>query len=66
MIWGQIHPATGLYTLIVFDMPSLLDGDTVANYQQYDCSFDTVDCEGLVFMTELQDPYGKIVVDAFD
>ena len=31
-------------------------------FSEYACSFVTVDCEGLVFMTQLQDPYGKIVV----
>ncbi len=55
-----------LDTLVVYDMPSLLDGDAVANYTQYPCAFDAVDCEGIVFMTQNQDPYGKIVVDAHD
>jgi len=55
-----------LDVLVVFNVASLLDGDTVADYQQYNCSFDTVDCEGIVFMTQLQDPYGKIVVEACD
>jgi hypothetical protein len=30
------------------------------------CAFLTVDCEGLVFFTQLTDPYGKILVDAHD
>ena len=30
------------------------------------CSFASLDCEGLVFMTEAQDPFGKITVNACD
>ncbi len=30
------------------------------------CSFTTVDCEGLVFMTQIQDPFGKITVEPYD
>ncbi|MHC4416436.1 MAG: hypothetical protein ACYS0G_14270 [Planctomycetota bacterium] len=33
---------------------------------EYVCSFVTVDCEGLVFLTQLSDPYGKIVASAHD
>jgi hypothetical protein len=38
---------------------SLLDQDYVG-------SFSTLDCEGLVFLTQLRDPYGKVVVDPHD
>lgn len=38
-------------------------GNTVA---EYNCSFVTVDCEGLVFLTQASDPFGKVVVDAHD
>jgi hypothetical protein len=33
---------------------------------EYVCSFQTIDCEGLVFTTAARDPYGKIVVEACD
>ncbi len=34
--------------------------------RQFSCSFATVDCEGLVTLTQLTDPYGKIVVEPCD
>ncbi|MHC4981012.1 MAG: hypothetical protein ACYTGT_18660, partial [Planctomycetota bacterium] len=34
--------------------------------QEYVGSFSTLDCEGLVFLTQLTDPYGKIVVSPHD
>jgi hypothetical protein len=34
--------------------------------QSYPCSFATIDCEGLVVMTQMTDPYGAVVVDACD
>ena len=34
--------------------------------QEYVGSFTTLDCEGLVFLTQLTDPYGKIVVYPHD
>ena len=37
-----------------------------SDFAEYTCSFVTVDCEGLVFMTRNQDPYGKITVEAHD
>lgn len=33
---------------------------------EYNCAFQTVDCEGIVFLTQSSDPFGKIVVDAHD
>ena len=32
----------------------------------FDCAFEMIDCEGLVLMTELTDPYGKITVNPHD
>jgi hypothetical protein len=34
--------------------------------QEYIGSFKTLDCEGLVFLTQLTDPYGKVVADPHD
>ncbi|MHC4769666.1 MAG: hypothetical protein ACYTEI_13280, partial [Planctomycetota bacterium] len=34
--------------------------------QEYIGAFSTIDCEGLVFLTQLTDPYGKIVVSPHD
>lgn len=36
------------------------------SFVEYACAFDTVDCEGLVFMTKAQDPFGMITVEACD
>ena len=36
------------------------------NTQEYPCSFATVDCEGLVVLTKLTDPYGRVVADPCD
>ncbi|MHC4067133.1 MAG: NHL repeat-containing protein [Planctomycetota bacterium] len=36
------------------------------NAQEYVGSFATVDCEGLVFLTQMTDPYGKVMVDPHD
>ncbi len=33
---------------------------------EYVCSFQTIDCEGLVFTTQFRDSFGEIVVDACD
>jgi hypothetical protein len=38
------------------------DGDAV----DYDCTFSTVDCEGLVFTTKWSDPFGQVVADPHD
>ena len=38
------------------------DGEAV----KYDCSFQTIDGEGLVLTTQLRDSVGDIVVDACD
>ena len=38
------------------------NGDAI----RYDCSFQTIDCEGLVFTTQFRDSFGAIVVDACD
>lgn len=38
------------------------NGDTV----RYNCAFQTIDCEGMVFTTQFRDSYGEIVVDACD
>ncbi|MHC4079893.1 MAG: hypothetical protein ACYS15_03840 [Planctomycetota bacterium] len=34
--------------------------------EQYSCSYETIDTEGLVFFTQMTDPYGKILVDPHD
>ena len=47
------------------DMMLIYDGGR-SNFVEYSCSFVTVDCEGLVFMTQSQDPFGMITVDAHD
>jgi hypothetical protein len=31
------------------------------NNVQWECSFQTIDCEGLVFTTKAADPYGPIL-----
>ncbi len=36
------------------------------NAVEWDCSFRTIDCEGLVFTTDLRDPFGPIVASACD
>ena len=38
----------------------------LGTFTPYACSFQAVDCEGLVFMTQIQDPYGKVTVDPCD
>ncbi len=37
-----------------------------SNFAEYTCSFVARDCEGLVFLTQTQDPYGEVTVDACD
>ena len=34
--------------------------------QEYVGSFSTLDCEGLVFLTQMTDPYGRVMVNPFD
>ena len=48
--------------LLVYDIGS---GNPIG-IMEYDCSFVTVDCEGLVFMTKNRDPYGALSIDARD
>lgn len=36
------------------------------SFELYPCSFETVDCEGLVLFTKQQDPYRGILADVFD
>jgi hypothetical protein len=37
-----------------------------AQSRRWECSFQTIDCEGLAFTTKTRDPFGPIVADACD
>ena len=47
------------------DSVMIIDPAT-GNTRAYPCSFATVDCEGLVVLTKLTDPYGRVVAEPCD
>ena len=58
--------AIGAPPSIFADELFVLDPATGSTISYGPCAFSTVDCEGLVFMTEWSDGYGHITVNGRD
>jgi hypothetical protein len=71
MVGHDVVPDSWTMAGVLFGFDDDADALLIINAQnghhvQWECSFQTIDCEGLVFTTELSDPFGPIVNTAGD